>query len=268
MKLVEKGNVKYFVFESFEKTNIVNHCFSTRYGGVSKGCFSEMNLGLHRNDDINCVKENYKIICDAIGADYKKTVLGNRLIHSDEIHKVTSDDVGKGFFKKNDLDGFDGFVTDIKGAVISTTHADCTPIFFLDKVKNVIGVCHAGWRGTVKGIAGKMVKTMVKEFNSNFSDIIAGIAPSIGICCFEVGKEVRDEFINRYDFSSEYIEKYNEKYKIDLKGINYKILLKAGLKRENIEIAQECTMCNDIFFSHRRMGENRGNMSAIISLKE
>ncbi len=114
-----------------------------------------------------------------------------------------------------------------------------------------------------------MVDTMVESFNCNKSDIIAGIAPSIGLCCFEVGKEVKDEFVNKYDFSYKYIEKYNQKYKIDLKNINCEILLKAGLKRENIEIAEECTKCNtNMFFSHRAMGENRGNMSAIISLKE
>ncbi len=150
MKFIEKGKVKYFVFESFEKIGVVNHCFTTRYGGVSKGVFSEMNLGLHRNDDINCVKENYKIICDAIGADYKKTILGNRLAHSDKIHIVTENDLGKGFFKKNDLDGFDGFITDIKGAVISTTHADCTPIFFWIKLKMLLGYVTQGGEELLK----------------------------------------------------------------------------------------------------------------------
>lgn len=269
MKLVKnKNGAQYYVFESFEKTGLVNHCFSTRKGGVSKGCFESLNLSF-RNDKKENVIENYRLLCEAIGCDYNNTVFSNQ-IHEDNLYEAKNDDRGKGLLKESDIIGYDGLYTNNKNIVLTTFYADCVPLFFLDVSKKVIAISHSGWKGTVKKIGAKTVDTLKKRYNSLEDDIIAGIGPSIGLCCFEVDKPVADVFLEKLPFCKKFIikEENKNKYRIDLQSINKQILINAGLKEKNIEVADLCTKCmSDIFYSHRVMGDERGSMAALMELK-
>lgn len=269
MSLKSFGNLKYYSFEGFEKTGLVRHCFSTRFGGVSKNQFEALNFGFGRGDLDENVLRNYKILGNALGMDYNKMVSGKQ-VHKTKIKHVTSEDIGFGITKPTNIIGYDGLVTNIKNIVLVTYHADCVPIFFLDPEKKVIALSHAGWRGTADGIAQKTVEEMENEYGSNPSDILAGIGPSIGKCCFQVDTPVYNEFKAKHDFADEYITKdknFTDKYMIDLWGINKELLLKGGLKDKNIFISGLCTKCRkDIFYSHRAMGENRGSMAAFLEL--
>ena len=147
-------------------------------------------------------------------------------------------------------------------------HADCTPVFFYDHVKKVIGLAHAGWRGTLLNIAGKMVKAFVNDFNSNPSDIRIAIGPSLGSCCFEVDKDVADLFLSENGEFEKYMEIKEPKYYFNLWEINKYLLMKEGIKEENIEISGICTKCNnDLFFSHRGQGGKRGLLAGILMMK-
>lgn len=270
MQMIEAGSVKYLTFSHFDAAQAVKHCFSTRIGGVSSGPFQAMNLGLTRGDSRDLVMENYRILCEAVGFDMHKTVMSKRQVHGSKIHCVTEADSGKGLYAENDLDGFDGLVTNMPGIVLITFHADCTPLYFFDPVKKVIGLAHAGWRGTVDGIAYEALKVMVEQYGCKAETILAGIGPAISTCCFEVDEPVVMEFERRLPFSVDYIfadRQKRGKYKIDLKGINAKIMELSGILKQNIEIAEECTKCNSqYFYSHRGMGESRGSMAAFLSL--
>lgn len=263
------NNVVYFTFKKFDDTGLVSHCFSTRKGGVSTGVFESMNLHF-RNDKPENVIQNYKIICNAIGLDYKNVVFSKQ-IHSDNIYSVTEKDKGKGLLRKSDIVDADGFVTDEKGIVLTTFYADCVPVYFLDPVKKVIAMAHSGWRGTVLEISTKTVYKMEKLYGSDRKNIIVGIGPSIKKCCFEVDYPVIEEFQNKLSFSKDFIFKDTEKdgkYKIDLQGIIEKSLVLAGVLKENIENSGICTKCNpDLFFSHRNMGAERGSLAGLIALK-
>ena len=109
-------------------------------------------------------------------------------------------------------------------------------------------------------------------YNTNPEDIVAAIGPSIGKCCFQVDKPVVDEFRKNMSFADEFITddlSCKDHYKIDLWGINKRLMTESGIKEENIEVTDKCTMCNEkLFFSHRRMGNLRGSMAAYLSLKE
>ena len=148
--------------------------------------------------------------------------------------------------------------------------ADCVLIFFYDPVRQVIAVSHSGWRGTVLSIGAKTVDKMVSDYGCRRRDIICGIAPAIGKCCFQVDRPVVDEFENAFDWCGPFIradEENEGKYYIDLQGINEEILVGAGIVRDNIENSRICTKCSpDMFFSHRLMGDNRGSMAGFISL--
>lgn len=268
MKLVKNENgVQYYVFESFEKTGLVNHCFSTRKGGVSTGCYESLNLSF-REDKRENVIENYRLICSAMGSDYNNVVFSNQ-VHEDKLYEVKEEDRGKGLLRESDIKGIDGLYTDKKNIILTTFYADCVPLFFLDTNKKVIALSHSGWKGTVKEIGRRTVEIFKEKYNSNLNDIIAGIGPSIGGCCFEVDKPVADIFEKELPFSKEFIKKEeNEKYKIDLQEINKQILINSGLKEENIELSGLCTKCNpDTFYSHRVMGAERGSLAGLMELK-
>ena len=164
----------------------------------------------------------------------------------------------------------DGFVTNEKGIVLVTFHADCVPLYFVDIRNKAIGMAHAGWRGTAGAMAEKMLECMKKEYGTESSDVKVGIGPSIGACCFQVDDPVVNIFNDNFDFAHKYITDDTEKgkYKIDLWGVNKELLIRNGVKAENIEIGNICTKCNpDIFYSHRVMGEQRGTMAAFLFLK-
>lgn len=267
MKLNEKGNLKYYTFENIEKTNIVKHCFSTKFGGVSTDCYESMNLAFREDSRENVIK-NYEIICNGIGVDYKNVVFSSQ-IHEDKIYKVTKKDLGKGLLKQSDINGYDALITNEKDIVLVTFYADCVSIFIVDPVNKAIGIAHSGWRGTVKEIGAKTIREMNKEYGSKASDLIVGIGPSIEKCCFQVGKEVVETFKKDLPFSEKYIfdDSEKDKYKIDLQGIIKQTIINNGVLEKNIELSGLCTMCNNnTFFSHRVMGNERGSLAGIISI--
>lgn len=265
----ENGNLVYFTFENFDKTGVVSHCFSTRKGGVSTGVFKSMNLHF-REDKPENVVENYKIICSAIGVDYRNVVFSKQ-IHSDTIYDVCKDDTGKGLLRKSDIYDADGLITSEKEIVLTTFYADCVPIYFLDPIKKVVAMAHSGWRGTVKEIGAKTVLKMVRDYGCDRKNILAGIGPSIKNCCFEVEYPVVEEFENNLEYSPKFIFKDFEKegkFKIDLQGIIQETLINSGVLKENVENSGICTKCNpELFFSHRNMGPERGSLAGLIALK-
>lgn len=267
MILNEKGSVKYCTFENIEKTGIVKHCLSTKFGGVSTGCYESMNLAF-RDDDKQNVLKNYQIICDAIGVDYKNVVFSNQ-IHEDKVYKVTKKDCGKGLLKQSDIKGYDALITNEKGVVLVTFYADCVPIFIVDVKNKAIGAAHSGWRSSVKQIGVKTINEMEKQYGTKPENVIIGIGASIKKCCFQVGQDVVDIFKKQLPFSKNYIfnDNVDGKYKIDLQGIIKQNLVENGVLEQNIQISNLCTMCNsDLFFSHRKMGNERGSLAGIISL--
>ncbi len=265
MELIKKGNIEYYVFD---KLKGIRHCFSTRKGGVSEGCYESMNLGW-REDKKENVIENYRRICSAIGCDSRNTVW-TRQVHKDRILNVTKAHRGKGLFKEREEEGYDGIITNCSDVVLTGFSADCVLIFYYDPIKKVIAITHSGWRGTVLSIGAKTVYKMVSDYGCDKRDIICGIAPAIGKCCFQVDRPVVDEFENAFDWCTPFIRNDDEnegKYYIDLHGINEEILVRAGILRDNIENSRICTKCDpDMFYSHRLMGNERGSMAGFISL--
>ena len=175
----------------------------------------------------------------------------------------------------------DGAITNQKGILLTTVHADCLPVWLYDEENQAIGLVHAGWRGTLAGIAPKAVKLMQETYGSDPARMKAAIGPGISMCCFETGPEVIEAFREHWDFADYYAETAEEhfgddeipesaegKYYIDLKGINTEELLEAGLQLENIEISRHCTHCEpETFASYRREGGTYMRMGAGICLE-
>lgn len=263
----EIDGVVFYTIPAFEMTGKVKHLFSTRIGGVSKGEYSSLNLSLTRYDNKEDIYENFRRICKAAGILYDDMVFSHQ-VHSDGIKIVTGKDKGENF-GSSDIKNVDALVTNERGIPIVTFHADCTPLYFLDPVKNVVALSHAGWRGTVKEIGPKTVEAMVNIYGSDKRDILAGIGPAIGVCCYEVGGDVADEVSKiGIDLSEVLISKGNGKWMLDLEMTNYLELIKCGLKDENITVSGLCTSClSDEFYSYRRDKGKTGSMAAFLELK-
>lgn len=185
---------------------------------------------------------------------------------------VHGTDVSKVDFSMDGVEGYlftepsDGVVTDCKDLYLTTTHGDCIPLWTCDPIRGVVGIAHAGWRGTLGGIASNLVQAMVREYGCNPADIRACVGPGIGACCFEVGEDVADMFLDRFYWAEEYVYQFpGKRPHVDIKGINGELFAMEGL--ENIEISGHCTCCEfELFWSHRRQADTT-RMLAYIALK-
>ena len=244
----------------------VAHGFSTRLGGVSPAPWDSLNLGVGRGDTMENVQENYRRFCAVLGMDDRRAVLSKQ-IHEDVVRHVTEADAGKGLYCDRDYTSVDGMVTNVPHLPLVVFSADCNVILLYDPVGRAIGACHAGWRGTALGIAKKTAQEMVRLFGCNPANIRAAIGPAIGQCCFETDEDVPAALREALGAEVEpYITWNGTKYHIDLKAVNALWLRKAGI--ETVDICDHCTACMpELYWSHRKMGNDRGAQIAMISLE-
>lgn len=266
--IAEHNGVKYVKYDSLENTGLVYHGFMTRVGGVSSGPFGTLNLGFNRGDDEKAVAENYKRAAACFAKSPDRVVLAHQT-HTSVIRRVTQADAGMGVVRDRDFHDVDGLITNEPGILLATSHADCTPIFLLDPENRAIGMVHSGWKGTVGLIGVNAVRAMEKEFGTDPSQLIAVIGPCICKNCYEIGQEVAVRFMEIFGGERFALQKKdNGKYMLDLKRANKRILFEAGLREFNIVCSEICTFeRDDLFYSHRRMGAERGQMLAFIGLK-
>jgi len=228
----------------------VRFAMSTRVGGVSPEPRG-MNLSFRVGDDPANVVENRKRFFGSLGIMESGLAIPHQC-HSNNIQIVSL---------PGEYDACDGLVTQTKGLFLSVSVADCLPVVLYDSTNSVLGLVHAGWRGTAQGIVAKTVELMVKHFRADSSGMVAYLGPSAGVCCYEVGREVAEAF------SLDQVERHGDRLSLNLKRANCHQLLGTGLSVENIEISPYCTICTpQLFHSHRRDGNKSGRMMAAASL--
>ncbi|WZL83224.1 peptidoglycan editing factor PgeF [Vallitaleaceae bacterium 9-2] len=259
-------------FELFKQHKHITHGYTTRLEGASQGAFASLNMGFNRGDAEENVIENYRRVTKTLGLSTQQLVLSDQ-IHSDVVMAVDERHLGMGITKKSQIKGVDGLMTDKPGVGLTTFYADCVPLFFYDPIHQAIALSHSGWRGTVKKIGLKTLDQMRQHYGTNPEEVLIGIGPAIGQCCYEVSKDVKKEF--DLSFNDDIIAKImsptpknSEKYMLNLKLANQLMFKEAGVKASNIEVSSLCTSCHDeLFFSHRRMGASRGSHVAIFALR-
>lgn len=263
------GKVPLIRFRVFDEFSFVNAAFTTRFGGVSSGYLGEMNLGFSRGDSEETVEENFRIICDAIGVEPEKLVLSDQ-VHQTEVKRVSAADAcGETIRKK--LRATDGLCTAEPGLCLSTSYADCVPLFFVDARHRAIASVHSGWRGTVGKIGAAAVRKMAEQFGSRAEELVAVIGPSICRSCYEVDGEVAAAFEVAYgaELAGEIIFPgiREGKYQLDLWAANFLALKEAGMMPEHIHVSGICTCCHPkLFYSHRASGGNRGNLGGFLAI--
>lgn len=264
-----KSDVVWMTVDDFDVFPEVIHAFTTRYGDISEGIYEPNKLEFRRRDDPERVEENCRIVCSALGID-ERDIVATRQIHSDIVRKVSSAD------KEQEINdpasfGADALITNERGLALSIFVADCIPVLFYAEDCGAIGAAHAGWRGTVADIVGKTIKALCVEYGCEARNIHAVIGAGIGVCCFETGREVYDavEALGlECDMDILAVDDQNGRYHIDLKEVNRRLLVRAGVPEENISVNQECTCClSDKYWSHRATNGKRGVQAALIALR-
>lgn len=247
---------KYLFMPEFNETGLVKH-------GLSLKALGNMSLAVEQeiSEDVLIRRQE---LAQLIGIDHHQIVRGYQT-HSNNIHLVKESApaltlAGNG---QDVIPDTDGLITNIPGIPLSIFVADCVPIFLLDRANKAIGLVHAGWRGTIAKIAQKAVYQMQEAFNATPSDLLIGIGPCIGSCCYKVGPEVI-EAVKENFIDYEGLIKGNF---FNLAFANKQQVLEAGINEKNIILSQRCTACSPHEFFSYRMG-NKGRMMAVIELRE
>ena len=233
------------------------HGFPERGGGVSTGSRSSLNLGVRWGDDQHNVAQNRRRLAEFAGYD------PDQLVATRHVHGVAVYTVGEPLQPGAE---FDGLVCDRVGPVLGAFAADCIPILFADPEARICGAAHAGWRGTVAGIAARVIERMT-ALGACPERVRVALGPSIGPCCFEVGAEVVAEFRAALgDVPNLVVAGPSHKDHIDLRVASRYVLQGAGVVAEHIDDRPPCTRCDDRFFSYRRDGQQGGVHMAFIGL--
>jgi len=243
--LEEKQGVKYFRLQ-FSETKLKNLVclFITRVGGLG---FNAVQPELFQQN-LAWIQKNFNI----------GQVNLLRQIHSDTIFYLSEN------FRENyKLEG-DGLFTDKPDIFLGIRVADCLPIYLFSPEKKIIGIVHSGRQGTLSLIVLKMIQMMQEKFNGNPNEIYYAFGPSIGLCCYNVSKEIIEQFeriISEYHITGA-IDLRNNKSYIDIKKINQIVLEKIGIK-EVADIAL-CSSCStELFYSARQDNSLQRNIAII-----
>uniref|UniRef100_UPI0037E88FBB purine nucleoside phosphorylase LACC1 n=1 Tax=Semicossyphus pulcher TaxID=241346 RepID=UPI0037E88FBB len=243
------------------------HGFSTRTGGVTSiPTLSSLNLfsSSRRRDPGAVVRENRRRL--ALHAGFPPQLF--RLVKVDHGRDVW-------VLGKDEPPSYDAMVTDRTGVVLAAPGADCMPILFTDPGSKVIGVAHAGWRGTLMGVAMATVDAMVTEFGCRVSDILVAVGPSVGACCFILEKDQALEFHSLHPDCVPDPE--SARPHVNIRLANRVLLQRGGVLPENIHddtvkerpAVTPCTSCHpELFFSHRRDGLEFGTQVGYLWIRE
>ena len=201
--------------------------------------------------------------------DYKfGRIIRAKQTHSNNIRVINENNIDEEF------EEIDGLITNMKDVALVTSVADCQWILLYDTKNKVIGNIHSGRRWTLSRIITKAIDMFIKEFNSDPKDIKVYISPSIHQCCFEVWEQVKtlfeneftdiqmDDMVRIWEFKDD-----EQKYYIDTVELNKRVLLNLWIKKENIIISNECSVCNsDTIHSYRKDKPNDWRNILLISL--
>jgi YfiH family protein len=255
----ESGGIITYHFESLAAEGLV-HTIFTRLGGVSRAPFDSLNVGGTVGDEQAAVAENHARVYAHLGLSAAQ-VTSPRQIHSNRVAAISGDQAG------STIPDSDGLVTTTPGVGLLLRFADCQPILLYDPAHHALGLIHAGWRGVAQGIARRAVETMVQAFGTRPEDLLTGLGPAIGPCCYTVGDKVAAAMgYVLPDWSQAMTSLSEDQWSLDLSAANAQQLAAEGVQQ--IESADLCTACRqDEFYSHRA-GNGRTGRFAVAAYLE
>lgn len=261
MHFHQSGALRYYTFETFDRYGLPHGLF-TRHGGVSPTPWESLNLGGTTGDSREHVIENRSRIFEVFDRPVE-SIFDSWQVHGRTV--LCAD-------QPRPLDAAhqkaDAILTDHREITLFMRFADCVPVFLFDPVKQVAGIVHAGWRGTVDRAAAAAVDRMVSQYGSRPADLIAGIGPSICVDHYEIGQSptVVDEIRSAFGKDAETVlQGRNGSTHFDLWKANEVVLSAAGV--QHVEQSRLCTYChNQDWYSHRAEKGKTGRYGALLAL--
>ena len=274
MRRYQTGSVVHYGFDHLtEYPDLVNAVFA-RHGGASAWPYATLNASLAVGDEAGAVVENRRRMAAALGFVLGDLVAAHQ-VHGTHVAIVSEADAGRGSLDAaSALPETDALVTNLPGIMLSLRFADCVPVLLYDPVHRAVGIAHAGWRGTVGGVAAGTVAAMAGSFGTRPADLLAGIGPSIGPCCYNIDAPRAQLVRHSLPWSSEVLSlereapPHKDPWHLDLWLADRRQLMDAGLGEEHIQMAGLCTACRtDEFYSHRAEAGQTGRFAAVIGLR-
>jgi YfiH family protein len=256
MIVQQSQGLSYFQFPDIASPSVVHGVF-TRLGGVSRPPWDSLNLGGTVGDDPTAVRENLARLVSAVGFNISQ-LAQVRQIHSAKTVRIDR--------PVDALKQADAMITSKPGLLLLMRFADCVPILFSDPENKAVGIAHAGWQGTLKGVASQVVTAMVREYGSDPAKLVVGIGPSIGPDHYQIGPDVSKLVVDVYGKRApDVLEWQGDDVKFNLWEANKINLEMAGVR--NIDVGGICTGCHlDLWFSHRAENGRTGRFAAVIGL--
>jgi len=260
LRRTSNGLVTYH-FQRLTAEGLV-HAIFTRLGGASRDPFATLNVGSSVGDDQAAVVQNLARIYASLGLTEERVASAHQ-VHSNRVVVVTTQDGGQV------VPAADALVTDTPGLALLLRFADCQPIILYDPVRHALGLVHAGWRGLAQGIARRAVEMMQEAYGTNPPDLLTGLGPAIGPCCYTVGDDVASALGYALPDWRKVMtpDPSGTGWRLDLPAANAQQLAAAGVRGRRMEQARLCTAChNDEFFSHRADNGKTGRFAAVACL--
>lgn len=264
MPFCQSDSIRYFAFDSLRDAGVLHGIF-TRQGGVSPAPWNSLNVGGTVGDERVRVKRNRQLSFDALGRSVD-SLYDVWQVHGTETVCTRSPRP----LEQEHLQA-DAIFTDRPEVTLFMRFADCVPVLLYDPVHKVVGLVHAGWMGTLRGVVSSALSAMHNEYGSQPAEIIAGIGPSIGPHHYEVGPEVAAQAMQAFGQDAGGLLRNsdpangNSRVKFDLWSANRLLLEHAGVRQ--VEVAGICTACHlEDWFSHRAENGKTGRFGALIAL--
>ena len=260
MKKEKKSGLVYYQSQILLNYGFDNFFFS-RYGGISKGSFAELNMSKRVGDEHENVKKNIEIIENHISAE---KLIFLKQMHGSKVIELCDKGIDPQTLRDTEADGI---VTNQPGIAIGVLCADCFPVLIAEPEKKIIGICHCGRRGIVEGIIENTLQAMVR-MGGDLSKMIVAIGPGICGRCYYVDNAVISDYQKRFSEDENRFWRWEkDRYYLDLKQAILVVLEKEGIFSSRIDDAGLCTFEDRDFFSHRRSAGKTGRQLSAIMIK-
>ncbi|MBM2805601.1 MAG: Polyphenol oxidase [Deltaproteobacteria bacterium] len=234
------------------------HGFMGRRGGKSDGVYAGLNVSYRVGDDPKVVSQNLCDMKQAVGIHDGKVVT-MRQVHGDKIIEIKDKQL-------KEAGEADGMITGEAGIHLGVLTADCVPLLFIAPKQRLAAALHAGWRGTLAGIAEKAVELFKQRYDVTADELAVALGPSIGVCCYEVKDDVAGPLMKKWGkLTTPSIAVKDGKSFVNLRRLNRDILRTAGVPGKQLHEIGPCTRCApEDFYSYRHQGGETGRQISIV----
>lgn len=274
------GATEYLQFERLSRQEAVAHAVFTRKRGYSRGPWAGLNGSGTTGDDVTDVRKNRQAASEAVGLPliWAKPVHGAATVFVDRERAGGAPEDRDALARLHErlrVVEADAMVTDVPGLALAWSFGDCTPVLLYDTRHQAVALIHSGWRGAAAGIVPLTVAAMRARYGTRPAELLAGIGPAIGACCYEVRENVREAFqadaLARETavFATRALPGEDApRLWLDVRETTRRQALAAGILPEHLEDSGYCTGCRtDLFYSHRRDPWPSGRFLVAIGLR-